>query len=109
MNFSFAITITILFLFGISSLSILPVHGHASPISYMPKPNEIIDSAKTLSDRVSIMFTENPEPRASNLKVINSNNERIDNNDLKVSELDKSVSIGLDKSKVIPGVYTRFG
>ncbi|MDN5867792.1 MAG: copper resistance protein CopC [Candidatus Nitrosocosmicus sp.] len=106
MKFSFASAFTILFLLGISLSSILPVHGHASPISYVPKPNEIVDSAEALPDRVSITFTENPEPRASSLKVINSNNERIDNNDLKVSELDKSVSISLDKSKVIPGIYT---
>jgi methionine-rich copper-binding protein CopC len=106
MNFWFATAFTILFLLGISSSSILPVHGHASPINYVPKPNEIIDTVEALPDRVSITFTENPEPRASSLKVLNSNNERIDNNDLKVSELDKSISIGLDKSKVIPGVYT---
>ncbi|MDN5867764.1 MAG: copper resistance protein CopC [Candidatus Nitrosocosmicus sp.] len=106
MNFSFATAFTILFLLGISSSSILPVHGHASPINYVPKPNEIVDSAEALPDRVSITFTENPEPRASSLKIINSNNERIDNNDFKVSELDKSVSISLDKSKVTPGVYT---
>jgi methionine-rich copper-binding protein CopC len=106
MNFSFAITFTILLLLGISSSSILPVHGHASPTSYVPKPNEMVNSAEALPDRVSITFTENPEPRASSLKVVNSDNERIDNNDLKVSESDKSVSVGLDKSKVIPGVYT---
>lgn len=106
MSFLFAITFTILFLLGISSSSILTVHGHASPISYVPKPNEIADSAESLPDRVSITFTENPEPRASSLKVINSNNERIDNNDLKVSESDKSVSIGLDKSKIVPGAYS---
>jgi methionine-rich copper-binding protein CopC len=106
MNFLFAITFTMLFLLGISSSSILTVYGHASPINYVPKPNEIVDSAEALPDRVSITFTENPEPRASSLKVINSNNERIDNNDLKVSELDKSVSISLDKSKVLPGIYT---
>lgn len=106
MNFLYAITFTMLFLLGISSSSILSVHGHASPINYVPKPNEIADSAEALPDRVSITFTENPEPRASSLKVVNSNNERIDNNDLKVSESDKSFSIGLDKSKVLPGIYT---
>jgi methionine-rich copper-binding protein CopC len=89
-----------------SSSSILTVHVHASPVSYVPKPNEIADSAEALPDRVSITFTENSEPRTSSLKVINSNNERIDNNDLKVSELDKSVSISLEKSKIVPGAYT---
>ncbi|WP_458747333.1 copper resistance CopC family protein [Candidatus Nitrosocosmicus sp. T] len=95
-----------MFLSGISSSSILTVYGHASPINYVPKPNDIVDSAEALPDRVSITFTEDPEPRASSLKVINSNNERIDNNDLDVSELDKSVSISLDISKVLHGIYT---
>ncbi len=33
------------------------------------------------------------------------NNERIDNNDLKVLDSSKSLSISLDKPKVIPGTY----
>ncbi|MBA3284663.1 MAG: copper resistance protein CopC [Nitrosopumilus sp.] len=49
---------------------------------------------------------QSPEPRASSLKVMGPNNERIDNNDLQVLESSKSLSISLDKPKVIPGIYT---
>lgn len=95
----------ILFIMG-NSLSFLQVYGHASPITYEPSPNQIIESVQTIPDKVTISFTESPEPRASSIKVINSNNERIDKNDLQVLDAEKSLSISLDKSKVIPGTYT---
>ncbi len=99
------IVFAILFIMG-NGLSSLQVYGHASPITYVPKPNEIIDSVQSTPDKLTISFTESPEPRASSIKVINSNNERIDNNDLQVSDSDKSLSVSLDKSKVVPGIYT---
>ena len=99
------IVFAILFIMG-NGLSSLQVYGHASPITYVPKPNEIIDSVQSTPDKLTISFTESPEPRASSVKVINSNNERIDNNDLQVSDSDKSLSVSLDKSKVVPGIYT---
>ncbi len=99
------IVFAILFIMG-NGLSSLQVYGHASPITYLPKPNEIIDSVQSTPDKLTISFTESPEPRASSIKVINSNNERIDNNDLQVSDSDKSLSVSLDKSKVVPGIYT---
>jgi methionine-rich copper-binding protein CopC len=99
------IVFAILFIMG-NGLSSLQVYGHARPITYVPKPNEIIDSVRSTPDKLTISFTESPEPRASSIKVINSNNERIDNNDLQVSDSDKSLSVSLDKSKVVPGIYT---
>lgn len=37
---------------------------------------------------------------------MNSKNEKIGNTDLRASNSDKSLSVTLDSSKVIPGVYT---
>ena len=103
---SIPITIfAILFMMG-NSLSFLQVYGHASPITYEPSPNEIIESIQSVPDKVTISFTENPEPRASSIKVVNSNNERVDKDDLQVLDAEKSLSISLDKSKVVPGTYT---
>ncbi|WP_148686292.1 copper resistance CopC family protein [Candidatus Nitrosocosmicus hydrocola] len=101
------ITVVTLFLLG-SMLLGLNAHGHASPISYIPKPNEVINlgNGNPPPNTVAITFTETPEPRASSINVVNSNNERIDNDDLKVSEADKSISISLDQAKLIPGIYT---
>lgn len=111
MNFSAILLFAMVFIVGtgilvLTSVSLLPVFGHASPVTYLPEPNEIIDSSKSVPDQVTIAFTENPEPRASNIKIMNSKNERIDNNDLTASDSDKSLSVTLDSSKVIPGVYT---
>ena len=72
----------------------------------MPESHEIVESTKSVPDQVTITFTENPEPRARNIKIMNSKNERIDNTDLTASNTDKSLSVTLDSSKVIPGVYT---
>ena len=111
MNFSAILFVAVVSIVGtgisiLTSVSLLPVFGHASPVTYLPEPNEIIDSSKSVPDHVTIAFTENPEPKASNIKIMNSKNERIDNNDLTASDSDKSLSVTLDSSKVIPGVYT---
>ena len=111
MNFSAILFVAVVSIVGtgisiLTSVSLFPVFGHASPVTYLPEPNEIIDSPKSVPDQVTIAFTENPEPRASSIKMMNSNNERIDNNDLRASDSNKSLSVTLDSSKVIPGVYT---
>lgn len=95
----------LLFIIG-NSLSFLQVYGHASPITYEPEPNQVIDSVQSVPDKITISFTETPEPRASSIKVVNSNNERIDNNDLQLLDSEKSLSVSLDKSKMVPGIYT---
>ncbi len=89
-----------------TALSIYPVYGHASPITYDPTPNTVLDSSQSLPDKVTITFTERPEIKASSIKVLNSNNERIDSNDLKTTDSDKTLSVSLDKSKITPGIYT---
>jgi len=104
MNFLAITFFALLFIVG-NSLSYLPVYGHASPITYEPPPNQIIDSVQSIPDKVTIKFIESPEPRDSSIKVVNSNNERIDNNDLQVLDSDKSLTVSLDKSKIVPGVY----
>ena len=111
MNFSAILFVAVVSIVGtgisiLSSVSLLPVFGHASPVTYLPEPTEIIDSLKSAPDQTTIAFTENPEPRASNIKIMNSMNERVDNNDLRASDSDKSLPVTLDSSKVIPGVYT---
>ena len=96
---------TLLYVAG-TTLSIFPVYGHASPITYNPAPNTVWDSPQSLPDKVTITFTERPEIKASSIKVLNSDNERIDSNDLKTADSDKTLSVSLDKSKISPGIYT---
>lgn len=88
-----------------TAMSIYPVYGHASPMTYDPAPNTVLNSPQSLPDKVTITFTERPEIKASSIKILNSNNERIDSNDLTTGS-DKTLSVSLDKSKITPGIYT---
>jgi methionine-rich copper-binding protein CopC len=107
MHLSIGIIVVTIFIIVVYNLPTLQVYGHASPISYVPQPNEEIDLGnETLVNAVTIAFTETPEPRASSLKVVNTDNERVDSDDLTLSDADKSISVSLDKSKVTPGIYT---
>lgn len=89
-----------------NSLLFFPVYSHPNPLSYEPYPNQIIDPIQILPDKVAFTFTERPELKASSIRVMNLNDERIDNYDLKLAGSEKSLSVSLDKSKLITGDYT---
>jgi len=105
MKILFIVFFALLYVVG-TGLSFFPVYGHASPVTYDPSPNKVFDSPQSLPDKVTISFTERPEVKASSIKVLNSDNQRIDSNDLKISDSDKTLSVSIDKSKITPGVYT---
>jgi len=86
----------------------LPVYGHASPTVFIPKPNQTFDiNGQPVPDKITITFSERPEIKASNIKVTDSKNTRVDNNDLKtLSNDERTLSVSLGKSKIIPGIYT---
>jgi methionine-rich copper-binding protein CopC len=105
MKFLFVVFFAIMYLAGMSILYI-PVYGHASPTTYSPTPNQVIKSSKASPDKVTITFTERPEIRASSIKVIDQNNQRVDKNDLKNGDSDKSLTTSLDSSKITSGIYT---
>ena len=88
-----------------------PAYGHANPVSYSPSANAVIPSQqqddKSLPDKVVILFSERPEPKVSYIHVTNSNNERVDNNDFKITgKNDREATVTLDKSKLSNGVYS---
>lgn len=95
----------ILSIFGMSLLCV-SVYGHASPTTYNPQQNQIFHSIQSIPDKLTIIFSETPEVRASSIKVTEENNVRVDKNDLSLSEPDKKLSVSLDKSKVHIGTYT---
>ena len=80
------------------------VNGHAYPITYKPQPNQIINSTMTIPNEISITFNERPELVAST-KVSDFNNSRIDNNDVKLGNSEKELTISLNKYRLIPGDY----
>lgn len=88
-----------------------PAYGHANPVSYSPSANAVIISQQqeneSLPDKVVILFSERPEPKVSYIHVTNSKNERVDNNDFKITgKNDREAIVTLDTSKLSNGVYT---
>jgi methionine-rich copper-binding protein CopC len=88
-----------------------PAYGHANPVSYSPSANDVIISQQqeneSLPDKVVILFSERPEPKVSYIHVTNSKNERVDNNDFKITgKNDREATVTLDTSKLSNGVYT---
>ena len=105
MKVLFIVFFALLYVVG-TGMSFFPIYGHANPVTYDPSPNKVFDSSQSLPDKVTITFSEKPEVKASSIKVLNSNNERIDNNDLKITDSDRTLSVSIDKSKITPGIYT---
>jgi methionine-rich copper-binding protein CopC len=91
---------------GILSNSI-PVLGHANPVLYDPPSNSIFQLDQLLPSNITILFSERPEPKVSYIHILNSNNERIDNNDFKIIGKDeRGASVTLDSTKLSSGTYT---
>jgi len=105
MKILFIVFFALLYVVG-TGMSFFPVYGHANPVTYDPSPNKVFDSSQSLPDKVTITFSEKPEVKASSIKVLNSNNDRIDNNDLKITDSDRTLSVSIDKSKITQGIYT---
>ena len=106
MLLTFLISFTILTLL-IGSMIIQNAYAHANPISFSPKSNSIIAEAKNLPQKVVIVYSERPEPKASYIHVTDSHNERIDKNDYKTNaDNSREASVSIDTSKLKPGVYT---
>jgi methionine-rich copper-binding protein CopC len=84
-------------------------YGHANPVSYSPSANAVIDSQQqgSLPNKVVILFSERPEPKVSYIHVTNSKNERVDNNDFKITgKNDREATVTVDKNKLSDGVYS---
>lgn len=86
-----------LFCMGFFSLHVI---AHPFPISYKPHPNDKINFTSVIPQKVVIMFTDRPEIKASSLKVIGSDNGRVDNNDLKLVS-DKTLSVSLNNCSIL--------
>jgi methionine-rich copper-binding protein CopC len=100
-----SLSIIILSFVGINLLCV-SVYGHASPTIYNPQQNQVFHSIQSIPDKLTIVFSERPEIKASSIKVTDQNNNRIDKNDLSLADSQEKLSISLDKSKIHPGTYT---
>ena len=92
---------TMLFQFPIEKID-----GHANPIAYLPLPNSTIDKSVDNPFNVTILFSEKPEPKLGHIRVTNSNNERIDNNDYAViGGNNNGAMVTLDEDRLSNGIY----
>ena len=88
-----------------------PAYGHATPVSYSPSANAVItrqqQENESVPDKIVILFSERPEPKVSYIHVMDSKNERVDNNNFKITgKNDREATVTLDKSKLSNGVYS---
>ena len=91
----------------ITQPTIPSAYGHAIPSTFSIEPNSILQTDSIPSELV-ISFSERPDPQISYIRVVNSQNERIDNDDFTVSDSNpRQATVTLDTSKLEEdGVYT---
>jgi copper transport protein len=102
------ITATWLFIIVVITQPTIPsAYGHAIPSTYSIEPNSILQTDSIPSELV-ITFSERPDPQISYIRVVNSQNERIDNDDFTVSDSNpRQATVTLDETKLEEdGVYT---
>lgn len=102
------VTATWLFIIVVITQPTIPsAYGHAIPTTYSIEPNSILQTDSIPSELV-ITFSERPDPQISYIRVVNSQNERIDNDDFTVSDPNpRQAAVTLDTSKLEQdGVYT---
>ena len=106
LSLSILISLTIMLVL-IGNLSSQNVYPHANPTSYTPSSNAVVGVSGTIPDKVVIAYTERPEPKASFIRVTDSENQRVDKNDYGISASNpREASVSIDSSKLKPGVYT---
>ena len=107
-NVSLAIIGIIIISFSaILQLIHVEVFGHANPVLYNPPSNSIFQLDQLLPTNITILYSERPEQKVSYIHVLNSQNERIDNNDFKiVGQDERGASVTLDSTKLSIGTNT---
>jgi copper transport protein len=111
--FSLGVVVSVTWFFIISTTNntiqnTLPVaYGHAIPSTYSIEPNSILQRDSVPSE-LTISFSERPDPQISYIRVVNSEGERIDNDDFTINDSNpRQATVTLDISKLEEdGVYT---
>ena len=104
--------ISITFLIAIAMLLTVVVvsqsaYAHANPTSYSPQSKSVVGQDGRLPDKVVIVYSERPEPKASYIRVTGSDNQRVDKNDYGINaKSPNEASVSLDTSKLESGIYT---
>ncbi len=94
----------------IISLFFLPklnmVNGHAVPDRYTLEPNSLIEKPESFPSSVSIIFSERPDPKVSYIHITNSEGNRIDNDDFKITgDNNRRGTVTVNRNLIGDGVY----
>ncbi|HEY7079406.1 MAG TPA: copper resistance protein CopC, partial [Nitrososphaeraceae archaeon] len=99
------IVVTLLLCTFISTVSY--AYAHSLPVTEIPASNSIVEKGAPLPSKVTIDFSERPDPNVSTIQVLNSKNERIDDGKFVIiGDHDREAQTGLNPKKLIDGVYT---
>ena len=99
----FAILVVSLFY----SSNLTMVRGHAIPDRYTLEPNSLLESSESFPSRISILFSERPDPNVSYIHITNSEGKRVDNNDFKITGEDgREATVTVNKNLVREGIYS---
>jgi copper transport protein len=83
------------------------VYAHSLPVTETPAPDSIIKKGEPLPSRITIDFSERPQPSVSTITVLNGKNERVDNgNFVIVGDHSREAMTTLNTTKLTDGVYT---
>jgi len=82
-------------------------YAHSLPVTETPAPDSIIKKGAPLPSRITIDFSERPEPSVSTITVLNGKNERVDNgNFVIIGDHSREAMTTLNTTKLTDGVYT---
>ncbi|HEY7078655.1 MAG TPA: CopD family protein, partial [Nitrososphaeraceae archaeon] len=74
---------------------------------YSLAPNSIVEKPASFPSKISILFSERPDPKVSYIHVTNPEGQRADNNDFKITgQNGREGTISLDKNLIKNGVYS---
>ncbi len=83
------------------------VYAHSLPVTESPAPDSIIKKGEPLPSRITIDFSERPQPLVSTITVLNGKNERVDNgNFVIIGDHSREAMTTLNTTKPTDGVYT---
>jgi methionine-rich copper-binding protein CopC len=100
---SFALALIFIYFLGFISI----VYGHSVPDTYSLAPNTLLQNSNAFPANITIIFSERPDPKVSYIHVTDSEGNRIDDGNFKITgENERQATVLLDKNKVHDGVYS---
>jgi copper transport protein len=103
LSLSLALVLISIYFLGLASA----VYGHSVPDTYSLPPNTLVQNPSAFPANITIIFSERPDPKVSYIHVTDSEGNRIDDGELKITgENERQATVFLDKNKVHDGVYS---